>query len=159
MRRAAAERLANLYAIQATREDAALPESVDLALIVNVQGLVKEPNNYFDRLRAKLKPAGRVAIIAFRPDAAEGTPIAMRVPEDRVKSDMARQGYVLVAEHDFCLTSTFWCFALWTNEAHLTAPSISCRHYGNHRGCGSVTNAILTMPAFCAIAITSVTAS
>jgi cyclopropane fatty-acyl-phospholipid synthase-like methyltransferase len=108
--RAGAEGLANLNSVQATRDDPALPEPVDLALIVNVQGLVKEPDNYFQRLRAKLKPAGRVAIIAFRPEAAEGTPIAMRVPADRVKNDMVRQGYTLVADHDFLPYQYFLVF-------------------------------------------------
>ncbi len=108
--RGAAEGLVNLKSVQATREDPALPEPVDLALIVNVQSLVKNPDNYFQRLRAKLKPAGQVAIIAYRPEAATGSPLAMRVPAERVKQDMVQQGYTLAAEHDFLPDQYFLVF-------------------------------------------------
>lgn len=99
--RAATENLANLKAIQATRGSPGLPEPVDLALLVNVQGLMVDPGDYFARLRTSLRPGGRVAIIAYRPDAASGAPRSMRVPASGVKQAMARQGYTFVAEHDF----------------------------------------------------------
>ena len=110
--RSAAEGLTNLKSVQATREDPALPEPVDLALIVNVQSLVKNPDDYFQRLRAKLKPGGQVAIIAYRPEAATGSPLAMRVPAERDKQDMVQQGYTLAAEHDFLPEQYFLVFRL-----------------------------------------------
>lgn len=99
--RATAQGLDNLKVVQATRDGPALPEPVDLALLVNVQGLMVNPGEYFLRLREFLKPQGRVAIIATRPDSPLGAPRQMRVPAERVKQDMARQGYAVIAEHDF----------------------------------------------------------
>jgi hypothetical protein len=99
--RAKAEALPNLHAIQATCEGPALPEPVDLALLVNVQGLMVNPGDYFRRLRTSLKPRGRVALIATRPDSPIGARPEMRASAEQIKRDMERQGYALVAEHDF----------------------------------------------------------
>jgi len=99
--RAAAEKIANLASIQATRDSPMLPERVDLVLLVNVQGLVVNPGDYFARLRAMLKPQGRIAIIAYRPDAPFGAPASMRAAAEQVKRDMVRQGYALEADHGF----------------------------------------------------------
>lgn len=108
--RAKEEKLDNLRSIPATRDSPQLPEPVDLVLLVNVQGLVVNPGDYFARLRASLKPGGRVAIIAQRPDAPFGPPAAMRAPAEQVRRDMARQGYTLDAEHDFLPYQYFLVF-------------------------------------------------
>jgi predicted methyltransferase len=109
--RARVAKIDNLHALEASRDDPRLPEAVDLALLVNVQGLMVNPRDYFARLRASLKPGGRVAIISARPGASPGPPAAMRVSAEKVKSDMAAQGYVLVAEHDFLPRQFFLVFA------------------------------------------------
>ncbi|MCX7142682.1 MAG: class I SAM-dependent methyltransferase [Proteobacteria bacterium] len=108
--RGSAEGLTNMVSVQATRADPALPEPVDLALIVNVQSMVKNPEDYFRRLRTNLKPGGQVAMIAYRPEAVTGSPLAMRVPAEQVKRDMAQQGYALAAEHDFLPDQYFLVF-------------------------------------------------
>jgi len=61
-------------------------------------------------LRASLKPQGRVAIIAYRPDAPVRSPAAARVPAEQVKANMARDGYSLVAEHEFLPFQYFLIF-------------------------------------------------
>ena len=108
--RAAADGLSNLKVLQVTREGPGLPEPVDLVLLVKVQGLIVSPGDYFRRLRQSLKPGGRVAIIAARPEAPVGSPKQMRAPADQVKRDMARQGYGVVAEHDFLPHQYFLVF-------------------------------------------------
>lgn len=108
--RAAEEKLGNLIATQATRDGPALPEPVDLALLVNVQGLVIDPGDYFARLRASLKPGGRVAIIAQRLEAPFGPPAGMRAPAAQIQRDMVRQGYTLETEHDFLPYQYFLVF-------------------------------------------------
>lgn len=109
-RRAKEERLANLIAIQASRDSPALPEAVDLVLLVNVQGLMVNPGDYFQRLRKSLRPGARVAIIAWKPDSPGGAPLQMRVPAGQVQSDMARQGFAQVAAHDFLPYQYFLVF-------------------------------------------------
>ncbi len=109
-KRAEAERLPNLRAVQASRDGPNLPEPVDRVLLVNVQGLMVSPGDYFRRLRASLRPGGRVAIIAARVDSPIGPPAAMRVPAAQIKRDMARQGYMPVAEFDFLPHQYFLVF-------------------------------------------------
>jgi len=108
--RAKEEQLSNLFAIQATREGPALPEAVDLVLLVNVQGLMVNPGDYFQRLRKSLRPGARVAIIAWRPESPTGAPVKMRVPAEQTRMDMLRQGYALVAAHDFLPYQYFLVF-------------------------------------------------
>ena len=72
-------------------------------------GLVVNPGNYFRRLRESLKPGGRVAIVAARPEASVGSPKQMRAPAAQVKHDMARQGYGVVPNTISCRTSTSSC--------------------------------------------------
>jgi SAM-dependent methyltransferase len=110
--RAVKENLPSLHAVGATRESPALPEPVDLALFVNVQGLMVNPGDYFSRLRALLKPGGRVAIIATRLDSPIGARGGMRASAEQIKRDMARQGYALAAEHDFLPYQYFIVFRL-----------------------------------------------
>jgi len=106
------EKLGNVRVIQATSAAPGLPEAVDLVLLVNVQGLMVSPGDYFARLKRDLKSGGRIAIIATRVDASRGTRLEMRVPPEQVVADMSRQGYVLDARHDFLEHQYFLLFRL-----------------------------------------------
>ena len=105
------EGLVNLTSVAATAPDPRLPRPVDLALVVNTYHHIAERPSYFDRLRRSLRPAGRVAIIDFRPDAPAGPPPAARIPAAFVKDEMGRAGYGLVAEHTFLPYQYFLIFA------------------------------------------------
>jgi predicted methyltransferase len=106
------EKLGNVQVIQATSAGPGLPEAVDLVLLVNVQGLMVRPGDYFARLQRDLKPGGRVAIIATRVDASRGAPPEMRASPENVTGDMRRQGYVLDARYDFLEHQYFLVFRL-----------------------------------------------
>lgn len=108
--RAAAQGLPNLVPVQAERASPNLPERVDLALLVNVQGLMVNPGDYFERLRSSLRPGGRVALIAWRPDSPIGAPVRMRVPPEHVEQEMVRQGYRLIVRHEFLPYQYFLVF-------------------------------------------------
>jgi precorrin-6B methylase 2 len=99
--RARQEGIANMHVIQGDRADPRLPEVVDAVLMVNVQGLMVRPGDYFARLRSRIKPGGRLVIVATRVDSPMGAPAGMRVPPEKVKQDMTDQGYRLIAERDF----------------------------------------------------------
>src|SRR5512134_431011 len=66
--RAKREGLANLVAVASAPDDPRLPEKVDLILLVDVYHHIEDRTRYFERLRASLRPGGRVAIIDFRLD-------------------------------------------------------------------------------------------
>ena len=109
--RAKREGLANLVPVQAGPDDPKLPALVDVALLVNTYHHIPARVEYFRRLRASLKPGGRVAIIDYRPDAPMGPPAAMRIPSTVVTEELVRAGYVLVGSHSILPNQYFIVFA------------------------------------------------
>jgi SAM-dependent methyltransferase len=108
--RAKREGLGNLAAVKAAPGDPRLPEKVDLAILVDVFHHVDHRERYFRKLRASLKPGGRVAIIDFRMDSPEGPPAAARIAPDQVKSELTQAGYLLDREHGFLPNQYFLVF-------------------------------------------------
>jgi SAM-dependent methyltransferase len=108
--RAKKEGLRNLTAIPASPDNPRLPVKADLILFVDVYHHVDDRERYFARLRASLRPGGRVAIIDFRPDSPRGPPKQARVPPEQVKAEFARTGYALEAEHGFLPNQYFLVF-------------------------------------------------
>jgi SAM-dependent methyltransferase len=109
--RAKREGLANLVPVQAGPDDPKLPAPVDVVLLVNTYHHIPARVEYFRRLRASLKPGGRVAIIDYRPEAPMGPPPATRVPFGVVAEELGRAGYVLVGSHTLLPYQYFLVFA------------------------------------------------
>jgi SAM-dependent methyltransferase len=109
--RAKREGLANLVPVQAGERDPKLPEPVDLALLVDVYHHVPARVQYFEALRGCLRPDGRLAIVDFRLDSPRGPPRTARIAPERVKEELGRAGYALVAEHAFLPDQYFLVFA------------------------------------------------
>jgi ubiquinone/menaquinone biosynthesis C-methylase UbiE len=112
--RAAKEGLHNVIAVQASADQANLPEPVDLVLIVDTYHHIGDREAYFRKLGKSLKPGGRVAIIDFKPDSPEGPPKEFRFPPEKFKSEMAKAGYKLSAQHDFLPRQQLLVFELDT---------------------------------------------
>jgi predicted methyltransferase len=108
--RAQREHLDNLLAVQATPDDARLPEKVDLALLVDVYHHIEPREAYFRKLKGSLKAGGRVAVIDFRMDSPDGPPRAARIAPAQVKAEMARAGYALKEEFAFLPNQYFLVF-------------------------------------------------
>ncbi len=109
--RSKSEKLPNMIAVQADPADPRLPGRVDLVLAVDVYHHIESREKYFSNLRNLLVPGGRVAIIDFRRDSPEGPPKSARVSPSRVKAEMKRAGYELVAEHGFLPRQYFLVFS------------------------------------------------
>jgi SAM-dependent methyltransferase len=109
--RAKREGLANLTPVQAGPDEPKLTALVDVVLLVNTYHHIPGRVDYFRRLRASLKPGGRVAIIDYRPEAPMGPPPAARVPSTVVTGELARAGYVLVGNHGMLPHQYFLVFA------------------------------------------------
>jgi ubiquinone/menaquinone biosynthesis C-methylase UbiE len=108
--RAKREGLHNITAVTGAPDDPRLPEKADLILMVDVFHHIEDRERYFRKLRASLKPGGRVAIIDFRKDSPDGPPKSARIAPDRVKTELKGAGYALVAEHAFLPNQYFLVF-------------------------------------------------
>lgn len=109
--RAKREGLRNVIALKGEPDDPLLPEKVDLILVVDVYHHIEARADYFRRLRAALRPGGRVAIIDFKLDSPQGPPRAARIAPQAVKAEMKAAGYAVAAEHDFLPYQYFLVFA------------------------------------------------
>ena len=109
-KRSARENIGNMIPLQASNETPGLPAKVDLALMVDTYHHIEGRERYFRGLLELLKPGGRVAIIDFRVDSAEGPAKQARIAPAQVVAEMARAGYVLAARHDFLPSQYFLIF-------------------------------------------------
>jgi SAM-dependent methyltransferase len=109
--RAAKEKLANLSSHVAGVSDPKLPGPVDLVLVVDTYHHIEKRSAYFERLKSKLRPGGRVAIIDFRLDSPTGPPPEHRIAPERVVAEMQQAGYGLATRHDFLPNQYFLVFA------------------------------------------------
>ena len=108
--RAKRDELPNVVAVQAAIDDPRLPEKVDVALFVDTYHHIDDRAAYFSRLKGRLTPAGRVAIVDFTMDSELGPPPRARVNPERVKRELAKAGFEVAAEHDFLPNQYFLIF-------------------------------------------------
>ena len=114
--RLAREGLKNVVAVQASEDNANLPERVDVVLIVDTYHHIGNRQAYFQRLGKSLKPGGRVAIIDFKKGAPDGPPEEFRFPPEKVKAEMAKAGYRFDEQLDFLPRQQFLIFRLAGGE-------------------------------------------
>jgi len=80
-------------------------------LLVDTYHHIGARPDYFARLRDRLRPDGRVAIIDFKLDSPTGPPRGGRIAPQEVEKEMTRAGYRRVAAHDFLPYQYFLVFA------------------------------------------------
>jgi ubiquinone/menaquinone biosynthesis C-methylase UbiE len=102
--RVRAEKRENIEVIEAASFDPRLPESgVDLIFLCNTYHHLSDRSAYFDALRARLRPAGRVAIVEYR-SGNHGT------SADVIRAELEAAGYRLVQEETFLEEQSFLIF-------------------------------------------------
>lgn len=111
-RRAEKEQLANLTSHLAAYADPKLPEAVDLVIVVNTYHHIEERTAYFTRLKASLRPGGRLAIIDFTQQSKMGPPVEAKVPPDQVQKELEAAGYALQAAQSFLPEQFFLVFGV-----------------------------------------------
>jgi cyclopropane fatty-acyl-phospholipid synthase-like methyltransferase len=110
--RAAKAGLKNVIAVQASTASANLPAPVDVVLIVDTYHHIADRVEYFRKLRASLKPSGRLAIVDFRRDAPAGPPPEFRFTEAQISSELVQAGYQLTESHTFLPRQLFLVYQL-----------------------------------------------
>ena len=113
--RAHHEKLSVLVPILASAESANLPEPVDLVLVVDTYHHIEDRIAYFSKLKASLRPNGRLAIVDFKADLPEGPPPEHRIPPEEVISEMEAAGYTRVATNQFLPRQYFLVFQAKTS--------------------------------------------
>ncbi len=108
--RARREALPNVVPVLAAEDDPRLPEPVDLVLVVDTYHHIDDRPAYFARLRQKLAPGGRVAVVDFRRGQPMGPPDAHKIPPEQLKQEMAAAGYAVSADYDFLPNQYFLVF-------------------------------------------------
>jgi predicted methyltransferase len=102
---------ANVEGIEAAFDDPRLPaDGVDLLFTCNTYHHLKDRTSYFERLKPRLRPGGRIAVVEHSPGGwlmgshATGT--------DVIRGELEAAGYRLVAQHDFLPRQSFLVFAV-----------------------------------------------
>ncbi|MFN9276532.1 MAG: TIM barrel protein [Planctomycetota bacterium] len=100
--RAKAAGLANVVGVESTIDDPRLPPaSCDLVLMVDVYHELSHPVRVMQRVRAALRPGGRVVLVEFRAEDPE-VPIKPEhtMTKAQVLREMASHGFRCVDDHD-----------------------------------------------------------
>src|SRR3974390_724230 len=108
--RAHHEHLDVIVPILASVDSANLPEPVDLILVVDTYHHIDNRIAYFAKLKASLRPNGRLAIVDFKADSPDGPPPEHRVSPEKVSAELNAAGYSLLAPHQFLPSQSFLLF-------------------------------------------------
>lgn len=66
----------------------------DIVLLVDVYHHIEHRENYFEQVRAGLKPQGRLVIIDFKSIATpDGPPLSMRIPPEQAQAELKKAGF------------------------------------------------------------------
>ncbi len=93
--RAQREGLKNLTTVLASFDDAKLPEPVDVVLVVDTWHHIDERVKYFEKLRASVKPGGRLVIIDFTRASSMGPPASAKSTPDEVIAELQAAHWTL----------------------------------------------------------------
>lgn len=103
LERVASLRLPNVVTVLAATDDPRLPgAAIDTIFLCNVLHHVANRSAYYQKLRAALRPGGRIVIIDFhkRP-LPEGPPRSMKLAEEEVEQEFHEAGFRLDRKHRF----------------------------------------------------------
>lgn len=110
--RAKREETPNVVPLLAAADDPELPAgAIDMILIVNTYHHFDDRLAYFGRLKAALKPGGRIAVIDFlKKELPVGPPLEHKLDRDQVVAEMDAAGYDLIREPEFLPYQYFLIF-------------------------------------------------
>jgi len=106
--------LDNVETFLATEDGMTLPESVNLIFMRNVCHHISNRVEYFTKLKEKLKPEGRIAIIEYKRGGGFSfhRMFGHFVPKEIIVAEMNKAGYRLKENFDFLPEQSFTIFSL-----------------------------------------------
>jgi SAM-dependent methyltransferase len=111
--RATSEGYRQVVPVLAATDDPRLPEAVDLVFTCNTYHHLPDPPAYFARLRQRLRPGGRVAVVEYRGSHGILPRLFGHATDDEViERDLATAGYRLLHEHDVLPRQHFLVFTV-----------------------------------------------
>lgn len=87
------ENITNAFASLGTPESPMLAEPVDLVLVVDTYHHISNRPAFFQAVRGRLRPGGRVVIVDFREDSPMGPPREHRLAPAQVTREMTDAGF------------------------------------------------------------------
>ena len=114
LERTAASSPSNVLTVLATPDDPKLTAgSVDVIFICDVLHHIENRPAYYSKLKAALKPGGRIVNIDFHErQLPVGPPPSMKLPAEKVKQEFQSAGFRLIRQHDFLPYQYFLEFGL-----------------------------------------------
>jgi len=115
--KALAERdgVTNVVAVLGAADDPRLPAAgLDWILLVDVYHEFQQPGPMLARIRAALKPKGRVALVEYRLEGDSAAHIRRehRMSVEQILAEWTPSGFRLVGRHEFLPTQHFLVFAV-----------------------------------------------
>jgi len=96
--RAAADALHNIKTYLVDYEHIALPEPVDLILIINTYHHIPDRISCFAALRRHLLPGGKLVVIDFTEESPMGPPPEHRMNSEFITTELTAAGYIKTSE-------------------------------------------------------------
>ncbi len=79
-------------------------EEADMVLIVNTYHHIEDRSSYFKKVKAGLKPDGRLVVIDFfKKDAGVGPPVEMKMSAEKVTEELKAAGFTSFENNDTLL--------------------------------------------------------
>jgi ubiquinone/menaquinone biosynthesis C-methylase UbiE len=111
---AAADGVTNVVTLLGKDDDPGLPEgSLDWILLVDVYHEFQKPKPMLARMKAALKPKGRIALVEYRLEGDSATHIRRehRMSVAEILEEWKPAGFEMVEKHEFLPTQHFLIFA------------------------------------------------
>jgi SAM-dependent methyltransferase len=99
--RAHSEGFPNLISLVCTPADPCIPEPVDVVFVCDTYHHIGDRVQYFERLKAKLNPGGRLVIVDFKAgEFPVGPKDPQKIAPGKVAAELTAAGYRLVSQND-----------------------------------------------------------
>lgn len=111
---AAADGVTNVVTVLGKDDDPLLPEgSLDWILLVDVYHEFQKPKPMLARMKAALKPKGRIALVEYRLEGDSAAHIRRehRMSVAEIREEWEPAGFEMVGKHEFLPTQHFLIFA------------------------------------------------